>query len=164
MKKIDSSEIDNILNKFLVENDFDCYAELGEDFAYYDAKSLITYALIIPVDNDKWFFEYATSLGLKYDCGNFILSFFHEIGHSETLHLLEDEEEEEIWKVKNNLTFEEFEKSKEKANIYFDLPDEKLATQWAVDYINENVGKVRELSNKLEIAVNGFYKKYGLVA
>lgn len=159
---INADNISEILNDYLSEHNFDCYAELGTDFAYWDGESKITYALVTPTQQDEWFKEYAESVGLEYDCGNFVLSFFHELGHEETNYIIDEDEEQEIMEEKDRMCADCGFSDREKAMYYFQLPDEKLATQWAVEYINSNYDDIKELVDKLAPAVVDFYRDNGI--
>lgn len=93
----------------------------------------------------KSFRKFVFDNGLKFDCGDFILAFFHELGHSETIDLLEDDE---IRFSQNKKRF--LQNNMEDYETYMRLPDEFSATSWAIDYINNNFEKVKIFAKKLE--------------
>jgi len=152
---MNTDKITNVLQKYLEENGFDAVVECDSDFNYYNSSSTITYALIVAKDSAEWIKEFAISRGLKYDCGDFFLPFFHELGHHETMFLLEDEEEDYSNSIKKNLS-----STKKDYFIYFNLPDEVMATDWAIDYINNNKDKLQILANELQPLVEEFYRSY----
>lgn len=149
---MDTSRIDNILNTWLEQNGFDCTVEIGTDFAYYYDQSIITYALVVPSRMEALFMDFAKRRGLQVDCGDFLMSFFHELGHHETLDLIDDGQYVEAQETKKKLT-----DSNEDTEIYFNLIDEITATDWAISYINNNLHKICRLGNDLRVAVEDFY-------
>lgn len=155
MIKLDTSKIDKILNTFLEDNDFECSAKADTDFAYYYKESLITYSLVVSERMDRLFLAHALRKGLKVDCGIFLLSFFHELGHNETIDEIEDDEYLESQTVKATLS-----DSDADAERYFNLVDESLATSWAISYINNNIEIVKALALDLQSAIADFYEKY----
>jgi hypothetical protein len=79
----------------------------------------------------------------------------HEVGHHFTLDDLEEDEEEYCMKTKKKLHGE----SVEDNFIYFDLPDEKLATEWAINYINKNKAKLFKLAIEIQPIINNIYSQ-----
>ena len=148
---LNSKAIDTILNEFLNKNDFECTVEMGTDFAYWTDTDTITYSLVVSERMDKLFMEYALAQGLKVDCGIFLLSFFHELGHYMTIDDLTDKEETQCEKAKSKLTDSDADCMK-----YFSLLDEFLATSWAVEYINEHLAQIEELAANLQAAIAQF--------
>lgn len=147
--------IENILNNFLKE--FDCEAEISSDFAYWSAKNLITVALTVSESNDRDFQEFCRKLEPSLRCDTFLLSFFHELGHHETIDEWEDDEyldmmiqKEKINKMKVS--------QKEKNFIYFNTPDEKRATEWGLTYIMNHSQEIALLWNNLQQAILKFYE------
>lgn len=154
---LNTTMIDNVLNRFLADNDFDCTAEMGTDFAYYWEEEIITYSLIVSERMDNLFLDFARKNGLQVDCGIFLLSFFHELGHHLTIDDLEEEEEEECEAIKDTLTDSDADCYK-----YFSLLDEWLATSWAIDYINNNTNTIKQLAIDIQQAIHTFTDTYSL--
>ena len=142
MENIYISELDKIINDFLLDNNFDCSAKFGSDFAYWYENSEIEYSLLVSERLDNMFKEFAESIGLKINCGNFLLSFFHELGHHNTLDFLDDDLYKESQLIKSNLNSEIDEDCKK----YFELYDEIEATKWAIGYINNNEEKIKKFA------------------
>ena len=111
-----------------------------ETFYYNIILDEVSFAKNIPLSHDKEFVDFYNSLGLIYDCGPFLMSFLHEVGHYFTL---EDEELDEYWEdyLNNANTLQ--------LTAYYNHPIEKAATIWAVEYINKNIDKIKSLENKL---------------
>ena len=118
-----------VLNR--IAKEFDCKVEIGEEFAYYYFDETI---VVNPTDTDERFLDFARRHGLNEKVSSFVISFFHELGHNETLDLVEEYEGD-----KNALTFEE----------YFNIEEEFEATMWAIDFCNNNMDIVEEIEKNL---------------
>ena len=87
----------------------------------------------------------AYSRGLPTDIDIFTFSLFHEIGHSQT----------DAWWTEKELNKYPKEVAKCNGNTYegnqryFEIPQEKVATDWAIEYIIANKKKVKTLMNKI---------------
>lgn len=160
------NEINEILNDFLKE--FELTADIGEDFGYYYNEDRIEYALIVPSGIADYFMVNFNRLAPDIHCDPFLASFLHEVGHAQTGHLLEVEEEEYCWKIKEKMN-QEFvctkmteERNRELHMEYFNLPDEYEATMWAIDFMREHSDKIANLWNKLHYAIINFYLNNGV--
>ena len=132
----------SILNNFLLENHFDETAKyVAESDSYYDSgeELIVLGGLTVPTA-DEIFIKYCSSLGLSYEVDIEVLSFLHELGHGETLHIMteEDEIDRNLTITLRNLLGAE---SKEYFMMYFTTPIEAIATKWAVDFCNKNIEK-----------------------
>ena len=126
MKK---NELEKTLNN--IAHEFECDAVIGNEFAYYYAENLI---VVDPFDPNEKFLALARENGLNEEVSNFVLSFFHELGHNETMDFVEEYEGD-----KDALTMEE----------YFYLEEEYEATMWAIDFCNNNMELVKEIEKNL---------------
>lgn len=149
--------ITRTINKFLSTNGFDCKAKLDTDFCYYYNSSTIGYPVVMQKEMDNYFMDFAESLGLNVDCGCFILSLFHEIGHNETLDDIDDKIRAYCQDVKATLS-----SNFNDIQTYFRLEDEIRATRWAVNYINKHPMKIKMLTRQLEKEFEKFYKKVNI--
>ena len=153
--------IEDVLNNFL--EDFEVTAEIGADFCYLWDKNVIKVSLAVPDFGAKMFMEdfHKRAPEIKIDC--FLISFLHELGHCETVDELTDEEEAECLRKRTILndaireTTDEIKRA-EMYKEYFAMTDEYLATEWAIDYIRNNVETVAELWAKLQKAILTFYE------
>lgn len=143
-------EITKVLDNYLEENDFEVTTEIGLDFAYYYADSKIVYSLVTTEKTDRLFMNFAKENGLKTDCGIFLLSFFHELGHNETIDYIDTKTEKACAKIKKSLRAN----NEEDCKKYFNVEDEKIATMWAIDYINNNTEKIEKLAKNLQKAID----------
>lgn len=122
----------NFLNK--IANEFECEVVESNEFAYYYAENKICVTNAKSATDDE-FMALAKANGLNKDVDIFTISFFHELGHNETI----DDVEEEFDGNKDSLTMEE----------YFYLEEEFLATEWAIDFCNENMDIVKKIQKML---------------
>ena len=143
---MNTRKLSRYLSRWCKNHGFDVSVRHDTEFAFWLNKNVVTYSFLVSDFHDKTFIKVFKKQGLNYDCDVFILSFFHELGHYET----EDE-----WSERQ---FEKFMKQKEdldadkKADLwkYYYIPDEIRATQWAVDYINENAEEIAEFWQKVK--------------
>lgn len=146
---------------------FDVKVKMGKDFAYYCAKSTITFPILeyhsfgndclIEFIKDR--FDFA-----KLDTFTTIL--LHEVGH----HMANDEmdgavgqfcwdEKERIEKELEECANDDLEAQKRLHYQYYNLPEELMATQWAANYIKENLQEVNKLISDCQDAIYEFYAK-----
>lgn len=142
---INDAPINEVLNTYFSAHDFNVSAEMGTDFCYWYEEEIVDYTLVVSERMDNLFLDFARRNGLKVDCGIFILSLFHEVGHSLTLEFFKDRD-----RNKDNLPPEK----------YFNLPEEKAATLWAIDYINNHVEELKKLSEDLKPAIEEVIKDF----
>ena len=141
------TEIRNILDTWLKDNGFDLTTRFEQEFAYCHSENVITFSLLTTERNDKCFGKFVEDLG-GYGNFSFLNSFFHELGHHETYEDVSDREYEYCQMVKTYLA------DKEELNdydlyTYYNLPIERLATEWGVAYINDHTSNVFELNRKI---------------
>lgn len=139
----------------------------GEDFGWIWWKNIITYTLAEFDYRTEWFTDFIKDT-FDYDVKNyFTITLLHEIGHAKTFDDLtkeEDdycnEEKEKIFAIANDETIE-VTKEEEKAYQYryWNLPDEYLATKWAVDFAKQNPDYIDNLINELMKLFQNYYEK-----
>ena len=115
------------------------------EFAYYYFEDKITYTLNFTHNGEKVkaFKEhiYTTyNIDLDDEKDFFLFSLLHEIGHYMTMDTME--QEDLIVEVAIRKLLQE--KVEMEDNIYFKLPSEVLANDWAADYFMEHYEEVRE--------------------
>ena len=144
--------INKCLNKFLAE--WGLTAVMGTDFAYLYKRNVVVWTPVVSVKNDTDFQNFFESLGCIVKCDVFLYSILHEIGHSQTFDDLSEAD----------YAYSLDRKSQEISNDeYFRLPDELAATMWAVDFLNNNVDKVRVWWEELQPLFYDFYQKNGVL-
>ena len=141
------------INKYIEGyiNKWDLYAHIDTDFMYDPTEDTVYWTLVVSEKHDRAFQEFFESLGCDIKTDVFVYSIFHEIGHSQTLEKISDEDYNYSHdrKADPNITDEE----------YFRLPDEIIASKWAVDYINNNIDEVRDFWNGLKPLIMKFYQR-----
>ena len=129
---------------------------MGTDFCFY-YPCRIEYSILVSERMDNLFLEYAKAHGLKVNCGVFVLSLLHEVGHYFTIDEVDDMEYLKAQDIKAELT-----DSDEDCKIYFDLADERVATEWAINYINSHEAELKAFAEDFQKALVIFIKKYDL--
>lgn len=150
--------IEKILNDFLSEEGFDCFAVYEEECdSYYDYRcKIITLGGLANLRADYYFINYVKTLGLKREYSIDTLTFFHELGHHITLPLFSRQELMSNRIIINSINFRrngDEEYTEMDYLDYFKVPIETAATQWAINYINNNPKVVDNFDNKLNKAM-----------
>ena len=114
-----------------IANEYECEVVIGNEFAYYYDENTI---VVNPADTDETFLALAKENGLNEEVSSFVISFFHELGHNETVDFCEEYEGN-----KDALTMEE----------YFYVEEEYEATMWAIDFCNNNMDIVKKIEKKI---------------
>lgn len=114
-----------------IANEYECEVVIGNEFAYYYDENTI---VVNPADTDETFLALAKENGLNEEVSSFVISFFHELGHNETVDFCEEYEGN-----KDALTMEE----------YFYVEEEYEATMWAIDFCNNNMDIVKKIEKNL---------------
>lgn len=134
------------LQDFCDREDFDVTVDNDTEFYCYTEDNEVFYTLQVLDFQAEWFMENAFNNGLKYDCGNFLLSFLHEIGHCQTEPLLTKGQRISRTKRKKGLDGN----IREDNFYYFNLVDEKMATDWAIEYANTHKKELRKLARNIQ--------------
>ena len=137
----------------------------GTDFVYHTLSEEITFGLAVTEASDrlwkKWLLD---NFNLKAT-NIFVLSILHELGHWYTLDSISEEDYEHC--IEQKLEIEQQldaarPHSKDWNEIYssyWDLTDEYMATEWAVDWIETNPEAAKTLCNKCNKALVEFFLK-----
>lgn len=131
---------DNGFEDIRVREDVEFFANITEEIVYY--------AFCEDDEADKMFYRFGQEEGLVMDCGSFVLSFFHEIGHIMTDDLLSERVLNKCEKAKEKI--EQIEDYVQANKLYFALDDEITATRWAIDYINDHEREVEQLIENMK--------------
>jgi hypothetical protein len=145
MELIAEEKIINAFNTWLIKYGFSARViGLDTEFCWYKNTDEIGVSFVETADTiSSWNKFFLDELNCSYIVDIFYTSFLHELGHSNTWHLV-SEEESEIETI--GMENEE----------YFHLPRELIASKWAVNYINKNVDAVAELIRLVGEAINFF--------
>lgn len=141
-------------------------AKLSDTYSYsYDTES-VTYKITENEIEDIWFIEFIEerfNYKVKYP---FVMSLLHEVGH----HNANDEIEgamldfclAEKKRISEEMETADDKRSKELEWQYFNLPDEIMATAWAVDYAKNNPDIIEQMWGEMREAFYKFYTANGL--
>jgi len=139
---------------------------LSDEYSYIFESESITFKVTETIE-DKWFMDFVKER-FNYETEYFIMSLLHEIGH----HKANDEIEGDIYNFCTNEK-ERITRELENKNItakrarelefqYFNLPDEIMATQWAVTYAKEHPQEIEQMWGEMLPAIQDFYSVNGL--
>lgn len=152
------------LNKVVTAqlSDFGLKAKLSDTYSYC-YPSVITYKLTETMEDElftKFVFE---RFGYKIE-NSFIFSLLHEVGH----HMANDNIVDDIYdfcqqekeRIEEAIqTADAYDVVKELEYQYFTLPDEIMATQWAVNYARNNALECEVMWENIRHALIKFYTK-----
>jgi len=134
-----------------------------DEYSYLFDKKMVTYKLTENTVEDKWFSEFIESrfgYEVRYP---FIISLLHEVGH----HKANDNIVGDIYdfcmaekeRISEEMINADDEEQKALEWEYFNLPDEIMATAWAVDYAKKHPKKVKKMWKNAVKALMNFYEK-----
>ena len=135
----------------------------AEDWAFHYDKNMVTYALLENTIEDIWFNAFVEErFGYKVE-NNFMMTIMHELGHYVTGDDIDGMVYEFCLKEKTRISEEmqtaDAERSKELEWQYFNLPDEIVATAWAVEFMTKEAEDVEAIWQKVLEALHKFYEK-----
>lgn len=154
LKGID--EIIDVLDAYLER--FDLTAELGTAFCVYPELGIIQFSIVEDPVSDACFQDFCSKLNPYVHSNGFMNSLFHEIGHVMTL---DDFSQTRLAasnavKAAANVFYKVNPRFFNK--VYFNLPEERAATEWGLNYIETHSDEVRELWYKLRAAFERCYR------
>lgn len=134
---------EEIIYKFLSQFDEDIRVEEDTEFAYFYVKSLITYPKNFEAPSkEKYLFKshILNEYGLELNEEEYVVfSLLHEMGHHMTLDDMDDED------ATNEIAMREvihlIEDVDTANQVYFKLPSEILANDWAYEHFSEEMVK-----------------------
>lgn len=140
-------------------------AKLSDTYSYC-YPNVITYKLT-EVMEDELFNQFVFErFGYKVE-NSFVFALLHEVGHHKANDNIVDDildfclqEKERIEKAMQ--TADAYDEIKELEYQYFALPDEIMATQWAVNFARNNKLECDVMWENIKIALFKFYEKNGL--
>lgn len=143
------------LDNWLSQHGFSAITtRIEPDFAYYRDSETIAYALCVPDETDVQFLTFLQDvLGLEYEVDPFLASFFHELGHAETLDFFNNEDLIDYEFEKMLINMLELPSFK-----YYSLDIERAASAWAVDFIHDNPALIQEFWQQCQPLILNIYK------
>lgn len=154
------STLEFYLTKWLHDHGFPgVKARVAADFQYDNDEETIYFALAVADEQDKKFLKFAQDkLDFPYDCDNFILSFFHELGHWATWYCWNENDWEDYFHDKELIA-----ERKLPIEDYFSLPIEETATRWAIKQICTSPKEIEEFWRVCQKLLMNIYKQNGVV-
>jgi hypothetical protein len=129
-------------------------------------KKTVEYTLLENRMEDRMLLDFVKERFNFVPINEFMFSLFHELGHNATYdNLMESDAvynfcQTEKDRIENELQFVETKEDARKLEYqYFNLPDEIIATQWAVDYMKKNKKKIKKMWKRIEKEIVEFYRK-----
>ena len=143
-------------------------AHLSSEYSYLYYNRNINYKITETALEDKWFIDFVKerfNYTVRYP---FVFSLLHEVGHHKANDEIEGAiyefctaEKTRIEKTMKNVKSEA--KAKKLEWQYFNLPDEIMATQWAVNYCKQNPQKINNMWKNMKKALYEFYDANGVL-
>ena len=136
-------------------------AKYTGEYSYSFKKNRVDYKVTNTAIEDKWFDEFVKER-FRYDVfSDFIISILHEIGHAKANENITDDIYEFCMAEKARIGVEMMvaeteEEGRALSFQYFNLPDEIMATQWAVNYAENHENELKEMDERIQ----PYFKKY----
>ena len=143
-----------ILNEYCKKFDLEVFEDT--DFAFY-RDGVITYTVVVTERFDRMFLNYCEINFPLVNAPIFLWSLFHEIGHAMTDDEIDDEVYDFCFNTKLGLDGE----NDEDTMTYFDLPDERAATEWGYYYMLNHEQEVSELWDKIRPLIQNLHLTIG---
>ena len=156
-------ELNEVIEQFFFELGYEIDCCLESDFSYYTGSEEIAYSLFIMENSDKGFKEFLKRAYSEIpSCSLFVISLLHELGHYLTIPTFTENE-------KRFFAFKKFILEKRKAKTdeeqiqkqidYCYLPEEKIATDKAIEILITNYDFIHTYEKTIFSAILDFYKK-----
>ena len=140
-------------------------ANLSTEYSYVFADGSVTFKITEGSIEDIWFNEFIEERFGYHVENTFIMSLLHEIGHAKANWEIEGAIYDFCMKEKERigLEMEQYADNLEMQKViewqYFNLPDEIMATQWAVTYAQKHPKRIKKMWKQFEKAFHSFYEK-----
>ena len=154
-KRLD--RIKDLVNDFLSPFELEC--EFDTDFGYYPIHNLVSISLVTIDRASKNFLSFVNKEFGDITADIFLWSLLHEIGHHETWDDLTDSELELSAALKDAITDNENVSDNGRDFIYFYIPDEYAATEWAANYMIENSQEIKAFWSRLQPLILDVYEE-----
>lgn len=139
-------------------------AEVTNEYSYSFVDESVTFSITEGSFADICFNEFIKDR-FDYKCSfPFVLYLLHEVGHHKTNDSIDDVIYEfcinEKSRIEDTLAIAETEELAKKLHYqYFNLPDEIMATQWAVNYAKTHPQKIEKMATDCKKILMDFYKE-----
>lgn len=137
-------------------NDIDDFEDvvLGLDFSCYPTTNEIQIAVIASAVSVGNFRENLYSRTQVRDISEFTWSLLHEVGHCKSWHLMNDRTINHCRNIKRKI-----ERGSLPRDTYYGLTDERIATDWAIRFVNCNHEIVKEFDYQITRLLDKFYQE-----
>ena len=135
--------INNAVTAFIKEIDSEYNCKFGSDFSAHIIHNTITWSMMYAEKSGQAFYDnFVKRYPLCKNLDIFTLSLLHEVGHLETIGDM-------IMERELVLTDDD----------YFNLHNERIATDWAGEYIKNNYTRVKKFDKEIIGLFNTMYNK-----
>ena len=150
------------IDKFLTEK-FSSYGidkvKYKGEYSYSFKKNRIDYKITNNKIEDKWFNEFVKDRFRYKIKSDFLISVLHELGHAVANEEINGDIYDFCMAEKARIAIEmmatdDEEKGKALSYQYFNLPDEIMATQWAVNYAETHKKQLKKWRKELDPYIN----------
>ena len=118
--------------------------ELNDDFMCYPNTNEIFISLVASQNCVQEFMETLLERTDIYDISEFTWSLLHEVGHCETVHLMNKRTLNHCRNIKRKVV-----RNSIPSRQYYYLTDERLATNWAIRSVEDNYDFVKYYNEKI---------------
>lgn len=129
---------------------------ISDGFYYHPYEEAVSFSLFADEDAVSYWYEFLNSFNCNLTIDYFYSALMHEIFHGITWNLFTEKEIDECHYSKSLINI--MPDSKEKYFKYFNLPIEKVATQRAVEFMNNHISEMKELFDTINPLLMQFYK------
>ena len=139
---------------------------LGDDFEYNFVKDRVQFKITHSIEDELFNKFVAERFGLNLNAeSGFLFSLLHEVGHRENNDDIDGDVYQFCIDEKNRISAElrtnptlTYDETYALESQYFNLPDEIMATAWAVNFLKENPQKSAKMYKKIAKILQKFYK------
>ena len=134
-----------------IDLDYDCVEVSTDFFCYPNTKEIFVSVLAPATSLDDFYANLITRTEID-DISLFTWSFLHEVGHCMTWNYLNK-------RTKNHCQYVErkIERGSVSPLVYYDLATEKIATDWAIGFVENNHKLVKAFDKNILDILNNFY-------
>lgn len=157
-KKVETTIL-NIIRPFGVKT-----AKLRADFVYNNETGIVSFSLPIFGELEKYHCEWINArynIDLSDPLIYWFFSLLHEVGHHQTMIDLTDEDLEFEYFMREliDINYSDQDDNFDSSDAYFSLPAEILATEWALNYMENNEEWVNKNLKLITKTFNHFYNR-----
>ena len=127
---------------------------LGMDFSCFPTTNEIQIAVIASAVSVDDFRQNLYSRTQVRDISEFTWSLLHEVGHCQTWHMMNDRTINHCKNVKRKIN-----RGSLPRTTYYSLTDERIATDWAIRFVDRNHEIVKEFDYQILKLLDKFYQE-----